>query len=57
MEYAETHPESALEMYEEINKLYKEYVEEEPDNRDDLEQDARLGLGPYADDYAQIDDD
>ena len=38
MEYAETHPESALEMYEEINKLYKEYVKEEPVNTDAEEQ-------------------
>ena len=31
--------------------------EEDRFTRDQLEQDARLGLGPYADDYAQIDDD
>ncbi len=54
MEYAETHPESALEMYEEINKLYKEYVEEERVDTDAEEQRDRE-INP--DRYRYDDDD
>jgi|TARA_E500000305_G_scaffold203_1_gene152 hypothetical protein len=46
-----------------VARLKAAEVEDEEDDdddrftRDQYEQDARLGLGPYADDYAQIDDD
>ena len=56
-DYEETYPEGALELFDKINKLHDKYVKEEPVNRDDLEQDARLGLGSLAADYAQIDDE